>query len=111
MPQIEIIQGDAKESLSKIPDRSVKCCVTSPLFWYQRDYGFDGQLGLESTPEQFIDNLVDVFEEVRRVLSDDGSAWVEINDGYVGAATVGGGMCVSEYVCKPRRWNWGGEPP
>jgi DNA modification methylase len=68
--------------LKNIPDQSVHCCVTSPPYWGLRDYGMDGQLGLEKTPEEFIEKLVEVFREVKRVLRDDGTIWVNIGDSY-----------------------------
>jgi len=79
-----IIQGDCREVLKTLPDGSVDCCVTSPPYFNLRDYGVDGQIGLEQTPEQFIAKLVEVFREVRRVLRDDGTLWVNIGDSYAG---------------------------
>lgn len=86
-----IYQGDAKEVLSKFPDRSIDCCITSPPYYGLRDYGVDGQLGLEQSPEEFIDNLVSVFREVRRVLKDTGTLWVVIGDSYAGGSGRWGG--------------------
>jgi DNA modification methylase len=60
-------------------------CVTSPPYWGLRDYGHEGQLGLESTPEQYVANMVEVFREVKRVLRDDGTLWLNIGDSYAGA--------------------------
>lgn len=74
--------GDCIESLRLMPDQSVNCCVTSPPYYGLRDYGVDGQIGLEETPEQFIARLVDVFREVHRVLRDDGVLWVNMGDSY-----------------------------
>ena len=74
--------GDCIESLRLMPEQSVNCCVTSPPYYGLRDYGVDGQIGLEETPEQFIARLVEVFREVRRVLRDDGVLWVNIGDSY-----------------------------
>lgn len=74
--------GDALGQLRTLPDRSVRCCVTSPPYWGLRDYGVPGQLGLEPTPEQFVDNLVAIFREVRRVLADDGTLWLNLGDSY-----------------------------
>jgi DNA modification methylase len=78
----EIQQGDALERLREMPDQSVQCCVTSPPYWGLRDYGVDGQLGSEATPEQFIEAMVGVFAEVRRVLRADGTLWLNIGDSY-----------------------------
>jgi len=65
-----------------MPDESVQCCVTSPPYWGLRDYGVDGQLGLESTPEEFVASMVEVFTEVRRVLRADGTCWLNLGDSY-----------------------------
>lgn len=80
-----IYQGDALEILKQIPDESVNMCVTSPPYYGLRDYGMDGQIGLEDSPEAFINRLVGVFREVRRVLRDDGTLWVNIGDSYAGS--------------------------
>lgn len=77
-----IIIGDAKTELSKLPDQSVNCCVTSPPYFGLRDYGHPGQIGLEETPEQFVNNLVEIFREVSRVLRDDGTLWLNLGDSY-----------------------------
>lgn len=85
-----IIEGDALQVLREFPDASVDCCVTSPPYFGLRDYGCDGQIGLEKSPESYIDSLVSVFAEVRRVLKDSGTLWVNIGDtynGYKGNAT------------------------
>lgn len=73
---------DALTGLRMLPDKSVNCCVTSPPYYGLRDYGFPGQIGLEPTPEEYIAALVEVFREVRRVLADDGTLWVNIGDSY-----------------------------
>lgn len=74
--------GDSLEVLKTLPDKSVHCCVTSPPYWGLRDYGVPGQIGLEPTPEEYVSRLVDVFREVRRVLRDDGTCWVNLGDSY-----------------------------
>jgi DNA modification methylase len=79
-----IIQHDVKQTLP-LEDKTVNCCVTSPPYWGLRDYGKEGQLGLEKTPEEFISNMVEVFREVKRVLKDDGTLWVNIGDSYAGS--------------------------
>lgn len=79
-----ILIGDALEKLKEVGDGTVDCCVTSPPYYGLRDYGVDGQIGLEETPEQYISKLVAVFREVRRVLRDDGTLWVNIGDSYAG---------------------------
>lgn len=77
-----VIQADARIALPKLPDKSVQCCVTSPPYWSLRDYHIAGQIGLEPTIEQFINRLVEVFAEVKRVLRDDGVLWLNIGDAY-----------------------------
>lgn len=84
-PTISIFNGDCLEVLQTLPDQSVNCCVTSPPYWGLRDYGVAGQLGLERTPEEYVEKMVVVFEEVRRVLRDDGTLWLNIGDSYAGS--------------------------
>lgn len=84
-----IFQGDALSVLKTLNSESVQMCVTSPPYYGLRDYGDDGQIGLEDTPEQFIQKLVDVFREARRVLKDDGTLWVNIGDSYCGTGDKG----------------------
>lgn len=86
----EIKQGDALETLKAIAEQSINTCITSPPYWGLRDYGVEGQLGLESTPEEYVKNLVDVFREVRRVLRDDGTLWLNLGDSYNGSGGAGG---------------------
>ena len=87
---IRIIKGDCSESLKKLDDKSVNTCITSPPYWGLRDYnGEDKQLGMEDTPEEFISNLVDVFREVKRVLRDDGTVWLNLGDTYCGTGHKG----------------------
>ena len=74
--------GDCLETLKRMPDGIVNTCVTSPPYFGLRDYGHAGQIGLEQTPEEFIGKLVEVFREVRRVLRDDGTLWVNMGDSY-----------------------------
>ena len=71
--EVKVIIGDALEQLKTLPDGSVNCCVTSPPYFGLRDYGHDGQIGLEASSEAFVAKLVGVFREVRRVLRDDGT--------------------------------------
>ena len=77
-----ILQGDVIERLKDIEDNTIQCVVTSPPYWGLRDYGEDDQLGLEETPEEYVENMVNVFREVRRVLKDDGTLWLNIGDSY-----------------------------
>lgn len=80
-----IFHGDCLEVLKGLPDGSVDCCVTSPPYYGLRDYGNDKQIGLEETPEEYIKKLTDVFHEVKRVLKDNGTLWLNIGDSYNGA--------------------------
>lgn len=84
-----IMVGDAVARLRELSDGSVRTCVTSPPYWGLRDYGNDGQLGLESRPQEFVENLCQVFDEVRRVLADDGSLWVNLGDTYAEKSLAG----------------------
>lgn len=79
---VAIVNGSCLEVLSVTPDSSAQCCVTSPPYFGLRDYGHPDQLGLEPTPEDYIDNMVAVFREVRRVLKDDGTLWLNLGDSY-----------------------------
>jgi len=92
-----IHEGDALTVLRGIESESVHCCVTSPPYWGLRDYGVDGQLGLEDTPEAFVDGMVAVFREVRRVLRDDGTLWLNIGDSYAGSTGATGGKGLNTY--------------
>jgi DNA modification methylase len=78
----KILVGDVTTRLNDIPDASVQCVVTSPPYWGLRDYGHDEQIGLESTPEDYVARMVEVFREVRRVLVDDGTLWLNLGDSY-----------------------------
>lgn len=86
MYSAKILVGDAVNRLRELPEKSVRTVVTSPPYWGLRDYGNDGQLGLEATPQEFVENLCQVFDEVWRVLADDGTIWVNLGDSYNGAA-------------------------
>lgn len=79
---IKVLQGDCREVLKTMPDKTYHTCVTSPPYWGLRDYGEDNQLGLEETPQEYVANLVEVFREVRRVLRDDGTVWLNLGDSY-----------------------------
>jgi DNA modification methylase len=82
---VKIMQGNCLDILRTLPDASVHCCITSPPYFGLRDYGCEGQIGLEPTPDEFVARLVDVFGEVRRVLRDDGTLWLNLGDSYCGA--------------------------
>jgi DNA modification methylase len=79
-----ILEGNSLETLKGLPACSVQCVVTSPPYYGLRDYGAEGQIGLEATPEAYVENLVAVFRECRRVLKDDGTLWLNLGDSYWG---------------------------
>lgn len=84
-----IYNVDWLEGLKPLPDKCVNTCITSPPYWGLRDYGVDGQLGLEQTPEEYIEKVVVGFREVRRVLRDDGTLWINLGDSYAGVDRTG----------------------
>ena len=77
-----LLGGDVRRVLRQLPDASVQCCVTSPPYFGLRDYSHAGQIGLEQTPIAYVDALVDVFREVRRVLCADATLWLNLGDSY-----------------------------
>ena len=91
LPKWVVHHGDVLAILPTLPDASVDCCVTSPPYWGLRDYGVDGQLGLEPTPGEYVAKIVAVFREVRRVLRDDGTLWLNLGDCYAGVGAQWGG--------------------
>ncbi len=82
--EAKILVGDVRSRLAEISDKSVQCVVTSPPYWGLRDYGHDGQIGLEQTPKEYVAEMVTVFREVWRVLADDGVLWLNLGDSYTG---------------------------
>lgn len=97
-----IITGDACEELKKLPNCCIDCCVTSPPYYGLRDYGVDGQIGLEETPSEYIENLVTIFREVRRILKNDGTLWLNMGDSYAGS-----GKGAATYPDNVRRYKQG----
>ena len=89
MTRAVIYPGDCLTTLRSLPDGAARCCVTSPPYWGLRDYGVAGQLGLEPTPDAYVAGMVEVFREVRRVLRDDGTLWLNLGDSYAGGGTIG----------------------
>lgn len=81
-PGVTLWHGDALDVLRDLPDASVDCCVTSPPYFGLRDYGEDGQYGLEASPAEYVETMRAVFAEVRRVLADDGTLWLNLGDSY-----------------------------
>jgi DNA modification methylase len=86
-----ILQGNCLDTLKQLEAESVQCCITSPPYFGLRDYGADGQIGLEGTPEEFTEKLVEVFREVRRVLRNDGTLWLNLGDSFNAAGRTGHG--------------------
>jgi DNA modification methylase len=81
----KIYNMDCLKGLKQLDDNSINCCVTSPPYWGLRDYGVEGQFGLESTPEEYVAKMVEVFREVKRVLRKDGTLWLNLGDSYAGS--------------------------
>lgn len=90
MDGYQIIEGDCLDVLRRMPSESVQCCVTSPPYFGLRDYGVDGQIGLEPTPAEFVAKMVEVFEEIRRVLKKDGTLWLNLGDSFMGGKGASG---------------------
>ena len=88
-PWLTVHVGDCRAVLATMEAESVHTVVTSPPYWGLRDYGAEGQLGLEPTPEQYVENMVAVFREVRRVLRSDGTLWLNLGDSYAGGGQTG----------------------
>ena len=86
----KIYFGDCLNVLKTFPERSVNCCITSPPYYGLRDYGVDGQIGNEESPDEYINKLVNVFNEVKRVLTDDGTLWLNLGDSWVGSNQCAG---------------------
>lgn len=82
MNNLQILTGDSLEILPTLAAESVQCCITSPPYWGLRDYEHSAQIGAETSPEIYVDNLVKMFQEVRRVLRKDGTVWLNVGDGY-----------------------------
>ena len=83
----KIYCGDSLQILQTLPDNAVDCCVTSPPYYGLRDYGADGQIGRETTPEEYVSRLTAVFHEVKRVLTPEGTCWLNIADTYCGTGS------------------------
>ena len=87
MADFRVLLGDSREKLKELPDKSIDCCITSPPYYGLRDYGNNEQIGLEASPEDYVTDLLEVFKEVKRVLKDDGTFWLNIGDTYNGVKT------------------------
>ena len=86
-----ILTGDCRDLLQTLPDNSIDCCITSPPYWGLRDYGMDGQIGLESTLEEYIDQLTQISSEIFRILKPTGTYWLNLGDKYVKSSPGGKG--------------------
>lgn len=84
-----LLLGDALEQLRTLPAGSVHCVVTSPPYYALRDYGVDGQIGLEPTPSAYVERIAMIFREIKRVLREDGTVWLNLGDSYVGTGDKG----------------------
>ncbi|PRX95594.1 DNA-methyltransferase [Allonocardiopsis opalescens] len=100
--QVTLLLGDALEQLRTLPDASADCCVTSPPYYGLRDYGAEGQYGLEATPDEYVQRLRAVFAEVRRVLDPAGTLWLNLGDSYYSAKGAPVGADRSQ---RARRWD------
>lgn len=100
IPSIQIITGDAVKSLAQMAESSVDCCVTSPPYWGLRNYNVDGQIGIEKTPSEYVENIRAVFREVFRILKPKGTLWLNLGDSYA-----------SKWACNRRSEMGAGSPP
>ena len=113
MSNYQVLIGDCLESMAGLNDQSAHTCVTSPPYFGLRDYGQDGQIGLEASPDEFVGALVAVFREVRRVLRDDGTLWLNIGDSYATGTKAGrqpGNKSFSESTAKAQQIDRIGTP-
>lgn len=85
----DIYCGDCLDILKQLPTEYINCCITSPPYYGLRDYGVDGQLGLEPTPDEYVSRMVEIFREVRRVLCFDGTVWLNLGDSYAAGCMTG----------------------
>ncbi len=86
----KIYCGDSWEVLRTFPDESIDCCITSPPYFNLRDYGVAGQIGLENTYQEYIGKLIDIFNEVKRILKKEGTCFVNLGDSFSGSNMTGG---------------------
>ena len=99
MRETIIALGDALSQLKLLPSKSVHCCITSPPYWHLRDYGHEQQIGLEPTPQEYVERLIIIFDEVWRVLRNDGTCWINMGDTYFGSGKGAGatGPCMESF--------------
>jgi len=103
MADARIIVGDCRAGLATLDAGSVHTCITSPPYWGLRDYGHDGQMGLEQTPDEYVAGMVEVFRAVARVLRTDGTLWLNLGDSYAGGGggNYGAGLSVQVHKAHP----------
>jgi DNA modification methylase len=102
-----ILKGDCREVLKTLESESVNCCITSPPYFGLRNYGHSDQLGLEKTPSEYVENLVKVFREVRRVLKDKGTLWLNLGDTYAMTSLSGKTENLNDNVGSHRKYKSG----
>jgi DNA modification methylase len=105
-----IYTDEALERLRKLPSNSCNSCVTSVPYFNLRDYGHDKQIGLEDTPEEYIEKLVAIFKEVKRVLVEDGTLWINIGDTYNGSGKANNDKHIERYLQKTNKHSSGVKP-
>lgn len=93
---VRILTGDCRDVLRTLRDESINCCVTSPPYWRQRDYGAEGQIGLEEEPSDFVSALVGVFDAMRPKLTTDATVWLNIGEKWAAGGNGGGGSCMAK---------------
>ena len=98
-----LYQGDCRTVMAAMEEKSINTCVTSPPYYGLRDYGVDGQIGLEQTPAEFVQAMVEVFREVHRVLRDDGTLWLNLGDSYYNYRPGKGQMLVKQTVSNTKQ--------
>ena len=104
--QVTLFDGDALEVARHMDDGAADCIVTSPPYFGLRDYGIDGQYGLEASPAEYVETMRALFSELRRVLADDGTLWLNIGDSYIGGANSGGANQNDGGPSVARRQRW-----
>jgi len=106
--QWELFTGNSIDILRGLPPKLCRTCICSPPYWRQRDYGHPGQIGQERTPERYINRLADAFDQVHRVLTDDGTLWVVLDDSYWKKQLVGVPWRLA-FELQRRGWFWRSE--
>jgi DNA modification methylase len=107
---IDLRLGDCLEVMKTLPNCSIQCVVTSPPYFGLRDYGVSGQIGLEPTPQEYVNKLVSLFQEVKRVLKDDGVLWLNLGDSYAGNGQRDGSLEIDRSKRNSKRWGGGNLP-